>query len=140
VGAAQVVIVGAAPSCCKPPDGTIAVLDTYIRNFSDGNPLDTLDGVSEMCADLQTHLRKATQQTEALVLTNYQQQCGQNPRRWQVSAVSESFAHLLKATGEPGFAMCKASSLPNAADTDEYIVDSLVDVRGIQGKERYLVK
>jgi hypothetical protein len=40
-------------------------------------------------------------------------------------------AHLLKATDEPGFSMGKASSLPNAADTDEYIVESLVDVRGI---------
>tara|TARA_B110000208_G_scaffold101946_1_gene126979 strand:- start:343 stop:2322 length:1980 start_codon:yes stop_codon:yes gene_type:complete len=49
-------------------------------------------------------------------------------------------AHLLKATDEPGFAMGKASSLPNAADSDEYTVESLVDVRGIQGKERYLVK
>ena len=41
-------------------------------------------------------------------------------------------AHLLKATDEPGFAMGKASSLPNAADSDEYTVESLVDVRGIQ--------
>ena len=49
-------------------------------------------------------------------------------------------AHLLKATDEPGFAMGKASSLPNAADSDEYTVESLVDVRGIQGKEQYLVK
>ena len=49
-------------------------------------------------------------------------------------------AHLLKATDEPGFAMGKASSLPNAADSDEYTVESLVDVRGIHGKERYLVK
>ena len=89
VGAAQVVVVGAAPSCCKPPDGTIAVLDAYIRNFSNGNPLNTLDGVSEMCTDLQAHLQKATQKIEALVLTNYQEQCGQNPLRWQVSAVGE---------------------------------------------------
>ena len=49
-------------------------------------------------------------------------------------------AHLLKATDEPGFAMGKASSLPNAADSDEYTVESLVDVRGTKGKERYLVK
>jgi hypothetical protein len=49
-------------------------------------------------------------------------------------------AHLLKATDEPGFAVGKASSLPNAADNDEYTVESSVDVRGIQGKERYLVK
>ena len=88
-GVAQVVVVGAAPSCCNPPDATIAGLDAYIRNFIAGNPLDTLDGVREMCTDLQAHLRKVTQQTEALVLTNYQNQCGQNPRRWQVSAVGE---------------------------------------------------
>jgi hypothetical protein len=36
--------------------------------------------------------------------------------------------------------MGKASSLPNAADSDEYTVGPLVDVRGIQWKERYLVK
>ena len=49
-------------------------------------------------------------------------------------------AHLLKASNGPGTAIDRASSLPNAADADEYTVESLVDVRGIQGKERYLVK
>jgi len=49
-------------------------------------------------------------------------------------------AHLLKASDAPGTAIGKASPLPNAADADEYTVESLVDVRGIQGKERYLVK
>ena len=49
-------------------------------------------------------------------------------------------AHLLKASDGPGTAIDRASSLPNAADADEYTVESLVDVRGIQGKERYLVK
>jgi hypothetical protein len=87
--AAQVVIVGAGPSGCKPPDSSIASLDKFLRRSSNGNPLNTVDDVREMCAGMQAHLRKGPEQTEARVLAKYKEQVGQVQRWWQVHAPGE---------------------------------------------------